>query len=145
MLSWLTNNAEVIVVALAIATFLVSLLSLAWSAWRFVEVRREEQAQRRFENYHKLIGELVGGVRTNQQMKLDSQIAVVFELRNFPEYGEVTIRILKSLREEWENVGTKPRLLDEMDRAITALSPNKWFKPTVAYASLRRAIGLNTT
>lgn len=142
MLSWLTHNADAIGVVIGICAFLVSFASLAWSAWRFVAVRREEQAQKRFENYHRLIGELVGGVRSNQHMKLDSQIAVIFELRNFLEYGEVTTRILTALNEEWRDSG-KPRLQDEMQRTIAALSPNKRFRPTVStYAWLRRTFDL---
>ena len=121
-LAWVTTNAGAIGAILGICTFLISFASLASSAWRFVAVRRGEQAQREFDNYHKLIGEMVGGVRVNQQMKIDSQIAIVFELRNFPNYGPVSVRILTALREEWRANGTLPRLLEEMQLTIKALS-----------------------
>jgi hypothetical protein len=121
-LTWIATNASAIGAILGICTFLISFASLAWSAWRFVAVRRDEQAQRKFENYHKLIGELVGGARENQQMKIDSQIAIVFELRNFPKYAPVSVRILIALRDEWHAKGTFSRLIKEMDLAIESLS-----------------------
>ncbi len=105
----------------AIAAFLLSFASLAFSAYRFVKVRQEEQRQRRFENYHKLIAELVGGARDRQVMKLDSQIAIIYELRNFKEYSEVTIRILNSLMTEWAS-HQKPRLIEELRLTVKALS-----------------------
>ena len=53
-------------------------------------------------------------------MKLDSQIAIIFELRNFKEYSEVTTRILNSLASEWKN-DAKPRLIEELNLTVEAL------------------------
>ncbi len=128
MIHWILENRDMIGTLtaiigsiVAIAAFLLSFASLAFSAYRFVKVRQEEQRQRRFENYHKLIAELVGGARDKQVMKLDSQIAVIYELRNFKEYSEVTVRILNGLIKEWTNE-SKPRLMEELNLTVKALS-----------------------
>ncbi|MNG37384.1 hypothetical protein D3C84_1247180 [compost metagenome] len=55
-------------------------------------------------------------------MRLDRQIAVVFELRNFKEYFPVTLRIFKGLKESWAEYGPeekRERLHEELDLAIT--------------------------
>jgi hypothetical protein len=84
------------VIALAI-----TVLTIAYSAYQYFSIKRAEERNRRFTTYHELIKNLVE--RENQQvpMKLDRQLAVVFELRNFPEYAEPTIRILEGVRAEW--------------------------------------------
>jgi hypothetical protein len=43
----------------------------------------------------------IGGPISQTQVFLDQQIAVVFELRNFPRYFELTERILSGLRNSW--------------------------------------------
>jgi len=62
---------------------------------------------------------------------LDRQLAVVFELRRFPEYFEPSLRILIGLREGWsESYGPadkRNRLLEEMDTTIEHIRKyNKW-------------------
>ncbi|WAG06682.1 hypothetical protein NRZ30_16695 [Aeromonas jandaei] len=73
-----------------------------------------------FENYHKLIAQLVGSERSTNTMKLDSQVAIVFELQRFKRYKPVTLRILQGLKDEWSET-THPRLITEIDIAINKL------------------------
>lgn len=54
-------------------------------------------------------------------MRLDRQIAVIFELRNFKEYFPVTLRILKGLKVSWAEYGSEEkrgRLQKELDLSI---------------------------
>lgn len=122
MINWITTNSTTIGTVIAIATFLATFASLALTAFRYVEIRKREQTQLAFENYHNLIAELAGGVKDKQVMKLDSQIAVVYELRHFKKYKSVTIRILSGLHEEWAKSSPNPRLLKEIELTIEALS-----------------------
>lgn len=70
-----------------------------------------------FNSYHRLIKELVEGDSGGTRM--DRQIAVIFELRNFKNYYEVSLRILKGPRKDWEGENNKnKRLLDELDLSI---------------------------
>lgn len=62
-------------------------------------------------------------------MKIDRQVAVVFELRHFPRYYPVTKRILTGLRNSWTQ--TTPgfdRLRAEIDLALAHIesSPRWW-------------------
>ena len=59
--------------------------------------------QRRFENHHALIKQLVkGDEKLGKLLMLDRQLAVVFELENFREYRKPTLKILKGLKERVE-------------------------------------------
>lgn len=57
-------------------------------------------------------------------MKLASQIAYIYELRNFPQYSEVTQTSLGLLRKEWgerETGSMKRELLDAIDGTLAHL------------------------
>ncbi len=66
---------------------------------------REYIKDKRFNTYHSLLKDLVDGSNNpGGYLKLDRQIAIIFELRNFPEYFEVTERILTDLRNDhWKD------------------------------------------
>jgi hypothetical protein len=51
-------------------------------------------------------------------MKLDRQVAVVFELRHFPRYYEVTRRILTALKHAWGSQPQWSRLVEEIDLTL---------------------------
>ena len=123
MKEWIVSNITEIGIAIALATFLVSFATLAFSALRYVTTRRDAQLQVEFENYHKLIAQLVGSQRNTETMKMDSQVAIVYELQRFTRYKPVTVRILTGLRDEWSGNGSNnSRLIDEMNIAIAKLS-----------------------
>jgi len=57
--------------------------------------RRGQAKKDQFDAYHRLVKELVQGDSTTAETTfLDRQMAVVFELRSFPNYYPVTERIL---------------------------------------------------
>lgn len=112
---WLNENAGALGVALVIAP-------LAWTTYTYLSIKKAEHKERRFLAYHKLIQQLVEREEPNQPMRLDRQIAVIFELRNFKEYFPVTLRILRGLKEYWEDSDPKKRhnrLHEELDESIS--------------------------
>ena len=121
MIDWITRNISPVGSYVALGTFLLSVVTFAFSAYRYVTTRRDAQLQVEFENYHKLTAQLVGSERNTDTMKLDSQVAIVYELQRFKRYRPVTLRILQGLKDEWSEK-THPRLITEMDIAISKLS-----------------------
>jgi len=109
---WLNDNAG------ALGIIFVA-IPLAWAAWRYFVQKRREGRSERFNTYHSLIKQLVEPEDEGVPMRLDRQLAVVYELRRFPEYFEPSLRILEGLKENWsKNVSPndpKKRLLMEMD------------------------------
>lgn len=71
---------------------------IAGGVWAFLKFS-EYIKDKRFNNYHRLIKELVDGETPDVVLRLDRQIAILFELRNYPSYYEVTQRILVGLKE----------------------------------------------
>jgi hypothetical protein len=87
-----------------------------------MDAKRKDLRQKRFENYHDLIRRLVEGEHPDRRVMLDRQVAVVYELRNYKEYGDVTLRILHGLRETWaSNPLLLPRLKTELELTIKFL------------------------
>ena len=109
---------EKILSLLGVTTESMTTLSLlaagVWAIFKFSEYLKDK----RFNTYHRLIKELVEVVAPATDTKIDKQIAVIFELRNYPDYYPVTKRILEGLRENWKTI-TEKRLLTEIDLTIS--------------------------
>ncbi len=128
ILSWLTSHA----IALSI---IGAAIPFGWSVTQFILVRRKEQQAREFEVFHKLIKELVSPDADTKATWIDRQMAVVFELRHFPRYYEVAVRILSGLREKWgaDPEFKWPRLIEELDLTLEYMrrrKPNNGMHPT---------------
>lgn len=117
-------------------TIIVSLLAAVYKFAQYVNIRRKEQTQKEFENYHSLIKNLSQPDTPGVPIKLDRQVAVVYELRAFPKYKDVTIRILQhwlALREKDPNNEACAVLYKEMHLTVDYLKDNfvkRWFVRT---------------
>lgn len=99
------------------------IITLATGFWALLKLR-EYLKDKRFKTYHELIDELVNETRNpDRVIKLDRQIAIIFELRNFTNYYPVTRRILAGLRELWAN---QVRVIKEIDLTLDFIAQN-WF------------------
>jgi hypothetical protein len=114
MWSWIAENTASLGVLLGAGPTI-------WAIAQHILNKRAEAERQQFETYHSLIKQLVEREDPNQPMRLDRQIAIVFELRNFKRYYPVTLRILRGLKQDWETYGPKEkriRLHEELDLAI---------------------------
>jgi hypothetical protein len=120
LLSHLSGNAAALSIAGAAIAFL-------WSVVQFVLVRKRDQEHREFEIYHKLIKELVVPDSDTKVMWIDRQTAIIFELRQFRRYHELTLRTLKGLREKWtgDSEVRYPRLVEEIDLTVANIEHRK--------------------
>ena len=100
-------------IQIAVIIALSSTIALVVNSFLYVKDRRNQVRQQRFENYHQLVSDLVKGRKDQKGPFIDSQLAVIYELRNYREYREVTIRILEGLRERW----SKNTDIDRLDIA----------------------------
>lgn len=92
-----------------------------WTILKFKEYLKDK----RFKTYHELIDELVNEQRQpDRHIKLDRQIAIVYELRNYSNYYPVSKRILNGVRKDWES--TNSRILEEIDLTLEFINSN-WF------------------
>lgn len=103
-------------------TTLLGLASFIWAICQYFDSRKREQNLKEFENYHKLIKELVQPDDEKNSMYIDRQAAIIYELRHFKRYFLFSLRTLKGLKNEWGKVdGQHPRLLEELDLTIDFL------------------------
>lgn len=102
----------------------VSFVTFVWTVYQYLDTKKRDQDLKEFENYHKLIKELVQPEKTEkgEVLYVDRQAAIIFELRHFKRYYPFSYRTLMGLKEKWEKVPNQfPRLLDELDRTIDFL------------------------
>ncbi|MBX9633950.1 MAG: hypothetical protein K2X44_03125 [Magnetospirillum sp.] len=95
----------------------ISLAVIAFQANRYMSTRKADRHQREFENYHQLIRDLSQG---GELVRIPAQKAIIYELRNYPRYADISIRVLTSLRDEW-CADDKTRLVEELNLAIAYL------------------------
>lgn len=68
-----------------------------------LKLRRLDISERRFYAFHGIVERLNTATGGHS-----GQLAAIFELRKFPEYAEVSIRLLESIESFWTNEAGKP-------------------------------------
>jgi hypothetical protein len=114
MFEWITQNATALGV-------IIALLAASFPSIQYVLTKKSEDRKHTFETYHRLIDDLVGA---SGKPKLDRQIAIIFELKNFKAYYPVSLRILEGLKTTWSNPDIEPRLVNELNLTIAYLRKN---------------------
>lgn len=113
-----------LVVWATLGAFVVPLVTLVFSAHRWLAIREAKLKAERFQTYHRLVHSISVGASEHGSMKLTSQLAYIFEIRNFPEYSQLTERVLSLLRKEWgerEDGDKKHELLKGIDETLAFL------------------------
>lgn len=115
---------------------LIAFLAFFLPIYKFITQKREEQKDKRFITYHKLIKDLVEPDDKGRIM-LDRQIATAYELRNFPNYFDLTKRIFTDLKSQWEKDEKNNRIVAELSMTIAYIDvKSKW------YSKLWRYLGI---
>ena len=106
---------------IGIIGLIITLFGVIIPIYRYLVDKAVMSRDLRFQSYHEMIKKLVQSeivksdpinengevVKGNEYaIMLDRQIAVIFELRNYPEYFEVTKRILTDLQNQWDESRT---------------------------------------
>ena len=100
----------------------VVLISIIIPVWQFLYSKRNEQKQIEFENFHEKILKKLSNLGKNEA--LDSQIAIVYEMRNYPRYYLVSKRILTRLHKKWKSEKSNEDLLTEIKLTIDYMNLN---------------------
>ena len=80
--------------ALVVGSFFAAFIPL----WLSVISYRKEKRDKLFENYHKLIDNLVG---TNGEVYIQRQIAIVYEFKRLKKYWALSVKLLNQLKISW--------------------------------------------
>lgn len=119
---WIVSHLNEIGSIATVLAFLFSVAVVAFSAYRYVSLRRDELKNQRYERYHFLLRNISKGQDSEGPLKLVSQRAYIYELRHFPEYKNLTIRLLESLiNESQEDADKSTKLNYEIQETIKAL------------------------
>lgn len=100
-----------------LSSIVIAFFGLVIPVYKYLFDKNLQLRDVRFNTYHLLIKKLVqpelhkenvinkefGILHNEYTIMQDRQIATIFELRNFPEYFELSERLLNKLRKEWES------------------------------------------
>ncbi|QIL38093.1 hypothetical protein G7074_01645 [Pedobacter sp. HDW13] len=101
---------------------IAGLASFCWTVIQYLDTRKREQNLKEFEQFHKLLKELVQPEDEMGTMYVDRQTAIIFELRHFKRYYPYSLRTLKGLLEKWKQVPNQfPRILEETQLTVEYL------------------------
>lgn len=106
---------------------LFSIGAITWAAVHYINLQSKEVKQKRFETYHLLIRNFFEPLPNQEKPLLDRQIAIVFEMRNFPEYYEISLRMLEGLLPEWDKKQEWSRLAAETKSTIKYIKDKQIF------------------
>lgn len=90
----------------AILSVSVPLCALAWSAVAYVRLRQREIRRERYERFFEVMEHL-----GKQGGSVASKMAAVYELRKFPEYADVIVRLFDHVEVDGQSA---PMLKSEM-------------------------------
>jgi len=117
-------NIESLVSIASIGAFLVTLISIAFSARKYLQQKETDQRSQRFITYHGLVHAISSGTSPNGVMAITSQIAYLYELRNYPEYSALTYTVLEKLKQLWRDNESPEKyapLKEAIDDTLAAL------------------------
>jgi hypothetical protein len=81
---------------------------IVWGGFTYSNNLQKERKASSFKNYHDIVAEIYDGGRREYA---GSQRALIFELKNFPEYREFTCREVPRMKGQFKN----PQTLEEID------------------------------
>lgn len=97
----------------------ITIIITSWTGIFYIYEEKKKTKSREFENYHKMIKELVQPDSTDS-LYIDRQTAIVYEFRNFKRYYPHIYRTLNNLKNKWckSNMVGIDRLLDEIEMTL---------------------------
>ncbi|MFA5804262.1 MAG: hypothetical protein WC879_06430 [Melioribacteraceae bacterium] len=101
----------------------VSYFGIVLPIFQYLTQKKQEERDKRFLNFHKLVKEFVQPDAETKSTMLDRQIAVAYEFRNYPEYYDLLKRMLNDLLKQW-GAG---RLGSEMELTLKYIDYKKTF------------------
>jgi hypothetical protein len=119
MLNFIIQNKEVIGI-------IISFFAIVVPLFIFLINKKKQKKQINFNRFHK---DLIKGLSNQDgRVGLDQQVAIIFELRNFPEYYPASRRILVEFNNNWkkrqESEPKLKRLIAEAEKTMNYMNKN---------------------
>jgi len=92
-----------------------SLIGGIFAVRKYVNSKKQQE----FENYHKLIERMNRSLKSDETISLQVQQAAIFELRYYPRYKKLSIRLL----DKWN----KTELAEDASDTLKYLKKKYWY------------------
>jgi len=87
--------------------FLIAATGAIWAAYKHFDLKIREERRYEYKAYHELISSFTEG------SALEKQIVILYELRNYPRYFEITRELLTHLLDRMENENVDSQLINQ--------------------------------
>lgn len=76
-------------------TAIGSVVAFLFAAWQYIDTRRQENRNQRFEQFHRVFEWVIGRTTEGEPLVDTQQALAIYELGEFPEYREISLPIIK--------------------------------------------------
>lgn len=97
MIEWFKRNEQSLKSISIFIGIVIPLVSLSFSGIKYIDANQRLANQKTFENFHEIIGRVGGG----EKHDIFVSAANIYELRNYPEYRDFSIRMLEDMQKNW--------------------------------------------
>lgn len=75
-------------------TSVASIAALSFAAWKYIDTKKDEQKNKRFEQFRLITIWVSGYTEAGQHLSSVNQAIAVYQLTEFPEYASISLKIL---------------------------------------------------
>lgn len=83
------------------------LLGALWAAYKYFDLKGREERRHDYKAYHELVSGFV------EASALEKQMVILYELRNYPSYSDITKELLEHLLNRMENEQADNQLIKQ--------------------------------
>lgn len=125
-ITWVTTNRDFLYIIGKAIIVITAFFTVLLPFMQYLSSKGREQRQQNFVNFHDKIMKTISG--HEREARHDEQLAVIFELRNYPEYFPVSKRILSGHKAELEAAAkneTSKSLISEINETLEYMNQNR--------------------
>ena len=114
MIEAIVNNKEFLAIIVSFLTIIVPFFAVLFPFLQYLSSKSEEQKQKNQETFHEKIMKKITNQNPEKKIGLEEQVAVIFDLRNYPQYYSVTKRMLRTCVVRWKQEREKNPHFDSL-------------------------------
>ncbi len=96
--------------------FVISFVGAGWAVYKYFDLKNREERRHDYKAYHELISAFTAGTA------LEKQMVILYELRNYPRYFEMTKQLIDHLLQRMENENADTQLIKQAKSTLAFIN-----------------------